>query len=503
MDKSTSLVLWFNQISKDDTPLVGGKSANLGEMYNSVKVPIPNGFSTTAYAYRKFISENKLGEKIKATLEGLDVENTKALSAAGKKIREMIMSAKISKELSDEILKHYRELVKKEGQEFVAVRSSGTAEDLPEASFAGQQETYLNVHGEKELIDKIKECYASLFTDRSIYYRRKMNISEDKVALAVAVQRMVFSKAAGVMFTLDVSNGDTSVIMIEGSYGLGEYIVQGTVTPDTYYVDKNTFKIRNKLISKQKTKMLKILKTGGTKEEPVDKKMASSQCLTDEEIIQLAKYGAEIEKHYNHPMDIEWAMDERGDKLFIVQARFETAWSKKPEEMASSSQVEEGQNEGEILITRMTAPDWVPAMQKAKAIIPDEGGMTCHAAIVSRELGVPCIVGTSAFGKKATETIKNGEMITLDAKNGIVYAGEMKSAQKEGPQNTQIEAAGNAEFPVTGVKIMVNLSEAKNAEEVSKLPVDGCWIIKRGICLGTDRRTSFILDRKWKKPVYG
>ncbi len=509
MDKSTSLVLWFNQISKDDTPLVGGKSANLGEMYNSVKVPIPNGFSTTAYAYRKFISENKLGEKIKATLEGLDVENTKALSAAGKKIREMIMSAKISKELSDEILKHYRELVKKEGQEFVAVRSSGTAEDLPEASFAGQQETYLNVHGEKELIDKIKECYASLFTDRSIYYRRKMNISEDKVALAVAVQRMVFSKAAGVMFTLDVSNGDTSVIMIEGSYGLGEYIVQGTVTPDTYYVDKNTFKIRNKLISKQKTKMLKILKTGGTKEEPVDKKMASSQCLTDEEIIQLAKYGAEIEKHYNHPMDIEWAMDERGDKLFIVQARFETAWSKKPEEMASSSQVEEGQNEvllkglpaspgvtsgpahiildvkdigefkeGEILITRMTAPDWVPAMQKAKAIITDEGGMTCHAAIVSRELGVPCIVGTSAFGKKATETIKNGEMITLDAKNGIVYAGEMKSAQKEGPQNTQIEAAGNAEFPVTGVKIMVNLSEAKNAEEVSKLPVDGVGLLR-------------------------
>ncbi len=509
MDKNKALVLWFSEISKDDVPLVGGKSANLGEMFNSVKVPIPNGFSTTAYAYRKFIEENGIKEKINDIIKNLDVENTNELKKAGAKIRKMIMDADLSEELKEEILKHYRELIKKEGETFVAVRSSGTAEDLPEASFAGQQETYLNVHGEEELIKKIKECYASLFTDRAIYYRNKMNIENDKIALAVAVQRQVFSRAAGVMFTLDVSTGNQDVIMIEGSYGLGEYVVQGTVTPDIFYVDKKSMQITNRIISKQKTKMLKILRTGGTKPEDVPADKIDKPCISDEEVKTLASYGREIENHYKHPMDMEWAIDERDNKIFIVQARFETVWSSKtinkPEEnkvskneneiiikgLAASPGIVSGKvhvlksvdeidkfNEGEILVTKMTAPDWVPAMQKAKAIITDEGGMTCHAAIVSRELGVPCIVGTSAFGKKATETLKDGEIITVDAKNGVVYSGEMSEEENKPTQVQTIKETTNIELPVTGVKIMVNLSEAKNAEEIAKLPVDGVGLLR-------------------------
>ena len=297
-NKEDALVLWFKEISKEDTPIVGGKSANLGEMFNSVKVPIPNGFSTTALAFRKFVSKNNLKNFIENNLKNLDIEDTKKLADAGKKLREAIMKAELQKELSDEILSHYHQLVKESGEEFVAVRSSGTAEDLPDASFAGQQETYLNVHGDKELLEKVKECYASLFTDRAIYYRVKMHIPTTSVALAVAVQRQVFSKVAGVMFTIDVSTGNNDVIMVEGSYGLGEYIVQGTVTPDTFYIDKKTMSITKKIISPNKDRMLLRLKEGGTKEFKVDKDKIDKPALTDEQIKKLALFGLEIEKHY-------------------------------------------------------------------------------------------------------------------------------------------------------------------------------------------------------------
>ncbi len=504
MDKQTALVLWFKEINKDDVPIVGGKSANLGEMYNSVKVPIPNGFSTTAYAYKKFIEENQLEDKIKSILSGLNENDEKALHAAGEKIRNLILNGKFSKEFEEEILDHYHQLLKEEGQTFVAVRSSGTAEDLPNASFAGQQETYLNVSGEKDLLYNIKKCFASLYTDRAIYYRRKMGIDENKIALAVAVQKQIFSKAAGVMFTLDVSNGDTSVIMIEGSYGLGEYVVQGTITPDIFYVDKNSMSIVKRIISNSKTKMLVINKKGGTSEQKVPKDLVDKQAITDDQVIELAKYGLEIEKHYNHVMDIEWAIDERDNKPYIVQARFETAWARKEGETKKAEEVKGGEEdiiikglpaspgtasgrahvllsvdeinefkEGEILITRMTAPDWVPAMQKAAAIITDDGGMTCHAAIVSRELGVPAIVGTSAYGKKATEAIKTGDIITVDANNGLVYRGEL--VKPKTPQEQVISAPAKV---ITGTKIMVNLSEPAAAERVSKLPVDGVGLMR-------------------------
>ncbi|MCW1293133.1 MAG: phosphoenolpyruvate synthase [Candidatus Parvarchaeota archaeon] len=503
MDKSKALVLWFKEISKDDELIVGGKSANLGEMYNSVKVPIPNGFSTTSLAYKKFIEENGLEDKIENILKNLDENDSKQLEEASKKIRNLIVNAKLSKEFEKEILDHYHELIKEEGQPFVAVRSSGTAEDLPNASFAGQQETYLNVKGDKELLQKIKQCFASLYTERAIYYRRKMKIDENKIALAVAVQKQVYSKSAGVMFTLNVSNGDTSVIMIESSYGLGEYVVQGTLTPDIFYVDKATLSIKERSISNDKTKMLVVNSEGGTEEEKVPKELVSISSLTDEQVLTLAKYGLEIERHYNHPMDIEWALDERDNNLYIVQARFETYWSErkassetkevKGEEkdilvkgLPASPGVASGRahvllsvneinefKEGEILITKMTAPDWVPAMQKAAAIITDEGGMTSHAAIVSRELGVPAIVGTSAYGKKATETIKTGEFVTVDAKNGVVYRGTIVQPQKE----ESIVQYSSSKI-VTGTKILVNLSEPAAAERVAKLNVDGVGLMR-------------------------
>ncbi|MEM3190678.1 MAG: phosphoenolpyruvate synthase [Candidatus Parvarchaeota archaeon] len=516
-NKDEALVLWFREINREDTPIVGGKSANLGEMFNSVKVPIPNGFSTTALAFRKFISKNDLKRLIDDTLKGLDIENTKKLAEAGKKLRDSIMKAELQKDLSDEILEHYHQLVKETGEEFVAVRSSGTAEDLPDASFAGQQETYLNVHGDKELLEKVKECYASLFTDRAIYYRVKMNIPTSSVALAVAVQRQVFSKAAGVMFTIDVSTGDDSVVMIESSYGLGEYIVQGTVTPDTFYINKKDLAITKRIISPNKDKMLLRLKEGGTKEFKVEKDRVNKPSLTDEQIKKLASYGLEIEKHYSHAMDIEWAMDERKDELFIVQARFETVWDKKekPANVSISTNANilirglpaspglvsgtvqrildvkdiEKFNRGNILVTKMTAPDWVPAMQKAKAIITDEGGMTCHAAIVSRELGVPSIVGTQSFGKKATEVLKDGEEITIDAKNGVIYEGILKQEQPEAEEKIPVEAAPEI---ITGTKIMVNLGEPELAEKTAKLPVDGVGLM----------REEFIWSQIGEHPLY-
>ncbi len=506
MEKDQALVLSFKEIDKNDTPVVGGKSANLGEMFNSVKVPIPNGFSTTAYAYTQFISKNNLKKIIDDFLKDLNVEDTAALAEAGKKIRETITNATIQEDLKAQILEHYHQLVKESGEEFVAVRSSGTAEDLPDASFAGQQDTYLNVHGDDELIQKVKECYASLFTDRAIYYRSRMHIPSSSVALAVAIQRQVFSKVAGVMFTIDVSTGENNVIMIEGSYGLGEYIVQGTVTPDTFYINKKDLSISKKLISPNKDKMLIRLKEGGTQDIKIDKESASKQCLTDEQIKKLASYGLEIEKHYNHAMDIEWAMDERKDELFIVQARFETVWDKKQKQVESKpvsniskealirglpaspgrtsgkvhvildvKDIDQFQ-QGEILVTKMTAPDWVPAMQKAKAIITDEGGMTCHAAIVSRELGVPSIVGTESFGNKATNALKSGDEITVDAKNGAVYSGleEEKPAEKQESEKVEVESTE----VITGTKILVNLGEPELAEKVAKLPVDGVGLMR-------------------------
>ncbi len=506
MERKKELVLWFNEISKDDVALVGGKSANLGEMVSSMKVPVPNGFSTTAYAFDEFIRTNDLEDKINGVLEGIDEEDSQQLATASKKIKELIIGAKLQDGLVRKISEDYKKLVEREGQEFVAVRSSATSEDLPDASFAGQQETYLNVSGTDNVLEKIKECYASLFTARAIYYRIKKGFAKVHISLSAAVQRQVFSETAGVMFTLDVSNGDDSVIMVEASYGLGEFVVQGTVTPDTYYVDKKTGKITKKIISRTKNKMLLREESGGAKELSVPDDKAGAQCLTDEQVVELASYGLEIEKHYGRPMDMEWAQDSRNHKLFVVQARSETVWANMKTKEAAQTKAQDlskmkvlvkglsaspgiasgtahilnsekeidSFKEGEVLVTKMTAPDWVPAMKKAKAIVTDEGGMTCHAAIVSREMGVPCVVGTGSMDKKATEAIQNGAMVTVDAKNGIVYEGEFEVSNEEKKQET---GTGTGEI-ITGTKIMVNLGEPDLAEKVAALPVDGVGLMR-------------------------
>ncbi len=489
---SMKFVKFFDEITKEDVSLVGGKSANLGEMTTRVKVPVPYGFATTSEAYWFFMEKNKLWPKIKKELESLDVKNTKQLQKTGKKIRQMIIKAKMPKELSDEIKKAYKRI----GGGFVSVRSSATAEDLPGASFAGQQETYLNVKGAENVIRKVKQCYASLFTDRAIFYREQKGFAHEKVALSAAVQKMIDSQCSGVMFTLDVRNGDESKIMIEGSWGLGEFIVQGIVTPDNFVVDKKTLKIIEKHVSKKEV-MLVNKKTGGTVKKKVPKEKQTKPVLDDSEIIQLAKYGLEIEKHYGCPQDIEWAKHSDGH-LYILQTRPETVWSQKrnvEKEKAEGEVILKGLpaspgiasgkvkiikskkelgkiKKGDILVTEMTDPDMVPAMKKAAAIVTDKGGVTSHAAIVSRELGVPCVVGT----REATKKLKEGQIVTVDGAKGEVLLGKVKIT--EAIQEFK-------KLPKTKTKLYVNLGVPEIADKVAKKPVDGVGLMREEFIIAT------------------
>jgi len=506
-------VLWFDEIGKEQVPEVGGKSASLGEMYHRTKVPVPYGFATTAAAYWHFIKEAQLDKKLAEILAELkDPNDTLTLQRVGKEIRRTIVEAEMPADLGEQIRQYYRELSERYGAEdpFVAIRSSATAEDLPDASFAGQQETYLNVRGEDMVVEKVKECYASLFTDRAIFYRVQKGFDHLAIALSAAVQLMVYSKASGVIFTLDVSNGDPSVVLIEAGYGLGEYVVQGKINPDEYYVRKSDLQIVKKVAPK-KTVMLVRKEDRGTEERPVPEELQERQVLRDDEITELARYAIAIEQHYGRQMDIEWGLDERTDKLWILQARPETVWSLKEKAAATPPEAKavterrvmvqglpaspgiaagrahviisvDGINEfqqGEILVTEMTAPDWVPAMRKAKAIITNSGGMTCHAAIVSRELGIPCIVGTAAKGAAATEVVKTGMDITVDAKSGVVYEGILEEAVKPETVPAAAAVAGAVEaYPVTGTKILVNLGEPELAEKVAALPCDGVGLMR-------------------------
>ncbi len=500
---TNEFILWFDEIGMKDVPRVGGKSASLGEM-TKAGVPVPYGFSTTSQAYRFFLEHAQLQSFIKNSLEELkDSEDTRMLQTIGKKIRKKILDAEMPAELTDAITAAYKTLTKKyqkdggTGQPYVAVRSSATAEDLPDASFAGQQETYLNVVGEDEVVEKVKECFSSLFTDRAIYYRVQKGFDHLEVALAATVQLMVFSEAAGVMFTLNVSNGDRSTVQIEAGWGLGEFVVQGKITPDVYYVKKDDLTIQS--IVAEKDVMLIRKDKGGVEEKPVPKNKKSKQILTDNQITELAQYGISIESHYEKPMDIEWGLDERTDKIWILQARPETAWAGK--EQQESVTITEERNiiiqglpaspgivagsakvildvsgihefkKGQILVTEMTAPDWVPAMKKAKAIVTNSGGMTCHAAIVSREMGIPCIVGT----KKATEVIADGQDITVDAVNGVVYEGILQEAVEKHEEKAAVTAEV---FPPTGTKVLMNLGDPDLADKYASLPCDGIGLMR-------------------------
>lgn len=506
--KDTAYVLWFDQLHRNDVDLVGGKSSSLGELTSETNVPVPYGFATTAAGYRHFMAYSDLNKKINDLLATLkDPENSDELHRVCSQIRKIIVDAPMPDDLAQAIGEAYDALASKmrQNEPFVAVRSSATAEDLPNASFAGEQDTYLNVHGRKQVIKKVQECYASLFTDRATYYRIKQNFPQEKVALSAAIQMMAFSKAAGVMFTVNVATGDDTKIMIEGSWGLGEYIVSGTVTPDNYLVDKKSMKIVDKTINKKVIELVR-LPSGGTVEQKVPDDLVNAPALTDEQILELAGYAKEIENHYGCYMDMEWSLDQN-DKLWLVQARPETVWSQRKEDTMNTNNEEVNENhdvilkglpaspglatgkvriiedpkdikefkDGEILVTLMTSPDWVPAMKKASAIITNNGGMTCHAAIVSREMQIPCLVGTTSRGNAATKVLKNGQEITVDAKNGVVYDGLIKEAK---PKKEHVCQPAAEYFPPTATGVMMNLGDPDLAEKYSSLPADGIGLMR-------------------------
>lgn len=498
-DKSQKFILWFDEVGKDDVGLVGGKNANLGEMYQNLtkvqsetfegeKIQVPYGFAVSAYSYRYFIEKNQLDAKIREILTGLNTADIKALEAAGQKIRDLITSSQFPQELNDEILNAYHELSRRlsiESSVDVAVRSSATAEDLPDASFAGQQESYLNILGDHNLLEAIKKAFASLFTNRAISYRVDKNFDHFQVALSVAVQKMARSDrgSSGVMFTLDSDSGFRNVILINGSWGLGEFVVKGIVNPDEFIVFKPTLRNRfNAIISKKlgsKEKKL-IYATDGnsaTKEIQVTPNERQTFVLNDEQILQLAKWGVMIEEHYQKPMDIEWAYDGEEKKLYIVQARAETVQAKKNLKSLEEYKLEEtgkilasgasvgrkiGQGrarfikdpsqlsefqKGEVLVAEITDPDWEPIMKIASAIVTNSGGRTSHAAIVSRELGIPAIVGCG----NATSNIPTGTDITVscaDGDVGNVYEGMLKF-------HIETTDLTNFELPRTDIKMIV------------------------------------------------
>lgn len=513
MKKEEQFLLWFEQLERKDVDIVGGKSSSLGEMTAKTDVPVPYGFATTAYAYRYFIKESGLEEKMRSILSELtDVENSALLRDVSARLRDAIMAEKMPQDLQDAIGVAYVELGKRVGEEnpYVAVRSSATAEDLPDASFAGQQDTYLNVQGAETIIAKVKECYASCFTDRAVYYREKQGFDHIEVALSAVVQMMVFSKTSGVMFTVNVATGDDNNILIEAAFGLGEYVVQGTVTPDNYTISKHDHKIIDRCVNEQDI-MLVRKKGGDCEEVQVPEELRKVQTLTDEQILELADYAKKIEKHYGCYMDMEWGVDERTNKIWILQARPETVWSRRNKEGGAKVQESKSMTttdhkvivkglpaspgkvsgrvhvildpsridefkEGEILVTEMTAPDWVPAMKKAKAIVTDSGGMTCHASIVSRELGIPCIVGTKSRGEAATVTIPDGIDVTIDATHGVVYEGIIEEAKKENQAGAAVAVAEY--FPPTGTKVYMNLGDPELAEKYSSLPCDGIGLMR-------------------------
>ena len=513
MKKEEQFLLWFEQLERKDVDIVGGKSSSLGEMTAKTDVPVPYGFATTAYAYRYFIKESGLEEKMRSILSELtDVENSALLRDVSARLRDAIMAEKMPQDLQDAIGAAYVELGKRVGEEnpYVAVRSSATAEDLPDASFAGQQDTYLNVQGAETIIAKVKECYASCFTDRAVYYREKQGFDHIEVALSAVVQMMVFSKTSGVMFTVNVATGDDNNILIEAAFGLGEYVVQGTVTPDKYTISKHDHKIIDRCVNEQDI-MLVRKKGGDCEEVQVPEELRKVQTLTDEQILELADYAKKIEKHYGCYMDMEWGVDERTNKIWILQARPETVWSRRNKEGGAKVQESKSMTttdhkvivkglpaspgkvsgrvhvildpsridefkEGEILVTEMTAPDWVPAMKKAKAIVTDSGGMTCHASIVSRELGIPCIVGTKSRGEAATVTIPDGIDVTIDATHGVVYEGIIEEAKKENQAGAAVAVAEY--FPPTGTKVYMNLGDPELAEKYSSLPCDGIGLMR-------------------------
>jgi len=514
MNKNSAHVLWFRQIRKEDIPIVGGKGANLGEMYHA-EIPVPNGFVVTSGAYFDFVKTTSLKQKILTELSGMDVNDSKELQAASKRIKTAIMAAEMPEKLKKEIREYYQELSGTHDR-LVAVRSSATAEDLPDASFAGQQETYLNITGYENVVKNVQKCWASLFEARAIFYRSTNGYDHLKVGIAVPVQLMVQSDVSGIMFTVNPLTNNRDEVSIEAAYGLGQPVVSGEVTPDQFIIDKKTVKIKSKHLSKQTWQLTLHGKT------PISKAFQEKQKMSDAFVRKLSKIGINIEEHYGRPQDIEWGME--NNKLYIVQSRPVTTLNKEEkgevrqidpakvgkfllEGLAASPGVGKGPvkiigkaseinrvKQGDILVAIMTNPDFVPAMKRASAILTDEGGRTSHAAIVSRELGIPAVVGSG----QATKILKDGEVITVDGSEGRVYEGDLtvmveaKDLPKIDTQNLK-----------TATKIYVNLAEPDLADEIAGRNVDGIGLLRAEFMIaqiGTHPR-KFIKDKKEKEFV--
>lgn len=486
MVNSSDLVISLSKCDKHDTKFIGGKGANLGEMIDA-GFPVPGGFVITSSAYFQFIKDNKLDIKIKHLLGTVNFDSTDSLAQVSRHIRTMIKSAPVGESLVKDIFQHYEKI----GSPLVAVRSSATSEDSKDASFAGQQETFLNVLGESVLVEKVRDAWASLFGARAIYYRHEAKLDHVKNGIAVVVQKMVQSDTSGIMFTIDPVTQNKERIVIDAIYGLGEYIVQGKVIPDHYEVDKSTLTIVSKEIGLQEVKLIKKLHEN--KEERVLKSEAEKQKIKDADILGLAKLGLELERHYYFPQDIEWAQ-EKG-KLYVVQTRPITTIKdvekvskvtplkpvKLGDPMLIGSPASPGIGIGEvkiihklsesssfkpgmILVTKATNPDFVPIMKKAAAIITQEGGRTSHAAIVSREYGIPAIVGVHL----ALEKLQDGMIVTVNGAAGTVYKGSLKISQT-------VETHPDIK---TATKLYVNLAEPELASKISALPVDGVGLLR-------------------------
>lgn len=546
MNEKNKNILWFKEVGKDDTSIVGGKGGNLGEMFNA-GLPVPNGYIVTAGAYFKFLEKSGLKDDIVKTLDGLDMENSKDLQERAERIQKMLTGAEMVGEIKKEIIENYHTLkaITKSEKLYVAVRSSATAEDGAEDSFAGQQATYLNVIGDEEVVHAVQRCYASLFGARAIYYRAEKGYDQLDVGIAVPIQKMVNSDKAGVMFTVDPTNNDLDHISIEAAYGLGEVVVLGAQTPDRYLVDKKTLEITDKEINSQDwmltresgvsdTDDLNDLASSGIK-IPEDKK--SVQKISDEEIGELAKIALKLEEHYGKPQDTEWAIE--NGKVYMVQSRpvttlgeaksQETDNSKQSTGDISANSQKQTANSvklsdakvllkggaasigmasgtvkiihspkeidqilsGDVLVTEMTTPDYVPAMKRATAIVTDLGGRTCHAAIVSRELGIPCVVGTQT----ATKDLKNGQVISVDGAKGVVYEGNVVDSSQLTVHSGGSEIRNpNSDIgnpsPVTATKIYVILGEPELASKIAQQNVDGVGLL----------RAEFIIANMGKHP---
>ncbi len=498
-------IAWFEELRKEDVGIAGGKGANLGEMVNA-KLPVPPGFVVTAEAYRIFIKENGIRKEINDILDKTNVDNSSELQNSSKKIRKLIMATKMQENIGEHIISNYKKLSKRSGkkEELVSIRSSATAEDLPGASFAGQQETFLNVKG-NDVIKSVQKCWSSLFTPRAIFYREKQGFEHDKVLIAVVVQKMVASEKAGVMFTVHPATGEKDKLIIEAGWGLGEGVVSGTVTPDHYVISKNNGSLVDKEIAQKELMFVRDEKTGKTVMRKVPQDKAGSQVLTDRELEIIAELGKSVEKHYDFPQDIEWAVE--GDDIFLLQSRPITVFY---EEEKGDTGKEVGQDaivkglgaapgigsgevkllfsieeldkvlEGDVLVTSMTNPDMVPAMKRASAIVTDEGGMTCHAAIVSRELGIPCIVGTKGGSKILTD----GMEITVDGSRGMVYKGLTKTTKEE---EKEVIAAPPKIITATEVKVNLSVPEERIAGKMAQI-ADGVGLLRvEHIILGMGR----------------